>query len=271
MAVKNGDFIRINFTESVDGKVIDTTDRDVATTNGILDENAEYKPRMIVVGAGLLVQGFEEDLIGKEVGYSGKIEVPPEKGFGDPDPRKIELVQVNKFKDKKPYPGMRVQADGKYGTVTRIIGRKVSVDFNHPLAGKTIVYDYSINEMIEDRQEKLKNLINTFARVDLESEIKEDVATIVVPWELGYYHKEWMVIRRGLADMILQHLGLKEVDYLEKHTGAKISAELISPPGKEGETDKTPEVAQEVASQSSPEAAPDDKKPGEEAAGQGSQ
>jgi peptidylprolyl isomerase/FKBP-type peptidyl-prolyl cis-trans isomerase SlyD len=41
------------------------------------------------------------------------------------------------------------------------------------------------------------------------------------------------MIRRGLADMILQHLGLKEVDFVEKHTGQKISAELISPPGKE--------------------------------------
>ena len=96
----------------------------------------------------------------------------------------------------------------------------MSVDFNHPLADKTIVYEYKINEFIEDRQEKLKALIKTFARMDLEAEIKDDVAIITVPWELCYY-KEWVMIRRGLADMIIQHLGLKEVDYVEKHTGER--------------------------------------------------
>jgi hypothetical protein len=41
------------------------------------------------------------------------------------------------------------------------------------------------------------------------------------------------MIRRGLADMIIQHLGLKEVDYVEKHTGERVTSQLISPPAKE--------------------------------------
>jgi hypothetical protein len=169
------------------------------------------------------------------------VEIPPEKAFGTHDPKKVESIPVNKFKDKKPLPGMRVGVENKVGTVTRIIGRKASVDFNHPLADKTIVYEYKILESIEDRVEKLKSLIKTFARLDLESKIDDDVATIIVPWELGYY-KEWLMIRRGLADMIIQHLGLKEVDFVEKHTGEKVSAEVVSPPGKEGALDtKEPE------------------------------
>lgn len=68
--------------------------------------------------------------------------------------------------------------------------------------------------------------------MDLEAEIKDDIAVITAPWELSYY-KEWLMIRRGLADMIIQHLGLKEVHYIEKHTGERFKAELISPPGKE--------------------------------------
>ena len=112
---------------------------------------------------------------------------------------------------------MRVGVENKVGTVTRIFGRKASSDFNHPLVDRTIVHAYRINEFIEDLQEKLKALIKTFARMDLEAEIKDDVAVITVPWELSYY-KEWLMIRRGLADMIIHHLGLKEVDYVEKHT-----------------------------------------------------
>ena len=232
MTVKNGDFIRIDYTESVDGQVIAATDKDVATEKGIFNEETQYGPHLIVVGAGQLVKGFEEDLIGKEIGYSGKVEIPPEGAFGLRDPKKVEIVPINRFKEQKPVPGMRVSSENKVGTVTRVIGRKVSVDFNHPLADKTIVYEYRIAEEIVDRQEKLKALIKTFARMELESEIRDDVAVITVPWELSYY-KEWLMIRRGLADMIIQHLELKEVDYVEKHTGEKVKAELISPPAKE--------------------------------------
>jgi FKBP-type peptidyl-prolyl cis-trans isomerase 2 len=232
MTVKNGDFIRIEYTESVEGQVIATTDKDVATEKGIFSEDAQYGPHLIVVGAGQLVKGYEDDLIGKEIGYSGTVEIAPENAFGLRDPKLAEIIPINRFKEKKPVPGMRVGVENKVGTVTRVIGRKVNVDFNHPLAGRTIVYEYKILENIEDQLEKLKALIKTFAHMDLEAEIKDDVAIINVMWELGYY-KEWLMIRRGLADMIIQHLGLREVDYVEKHTGEKVRAELISPPGKE--------------------------------------
>jgi FKBP-type peptidyl-prolyl cis-trans isomerase 2 len=232
MTVKNGDFIRIDYTEMVDGQVIAATDKDVATEKGIFNEESQYGPHLIVVGAGQLVKGFEEDLIGKEIGYSGKVEIAPEGAFGLRDPKKVEIVPINRFKEQKPVVGMRVGIENKMGTVTRVIGRKVSIDFNHPLADKTIVYEYKITENIEDRQEKLKALIKTFAHMELDSEIKDDIAIITVLWELSYY-KEWLMIRRGLADMIIQHLGLKEVHYIEKHTGEKVKAELISPPDKE--------------------------------------
>lgn len=242
MTVKNGDFIKIDYTESVNDQVIFTTDKEVATAKGIYDEETQYGPRLTVIGAGQIPEGFEEDLIGKEVGYAGKVEVPPEKAFGKHDPRKVETVSLSKFKEEKPVVGMRVGMDNRYGVVTRIIGRKVSIDFNHPLADKTIVYEYKILESIEDRLEKLKSMVKTFARMDLEAELKDDVAVITVPWELSYY-KEWLMIRRGLAEMILQHLGLKEVDFVEKHTGEKVKAELISPPGKE--TGAEPQVQAE--------------------------
>jgi FKBP-type peptidyl-prolyl cis-trans isomerase 2 len=232
MTVKNGDFIRIDYIEKVDGQAIAATNKDSAEELGIYNEENQYDPQLIVVGAGQLVKGFEEDLVSKEIGYSGKVEIPPEMAFGSHDPKKVEIIPINRFKEQKPVPGMRVGVENKVGTVTRIIGRKVSIDFNHNLAGRTIVYDYKIIESIEDRLEKLKALIKTFARMDLEAEIKDDVAIITVLWEMSYY-KEWLMIRRGLADMIIQHLSLKEVDYIEKHTDEKIKAELISPPAKD--------------------------------------
>jgi FKBP-type peptidyl-prolyl cis-trans isomerase 2 len=235
--VKNGDFIRIDYIETSDGLTIAATDKDVATEKGIFSEDVQYGPHLVIIGAGQLVPGFEADLIGKEIGYSGKVEIPPENAFGLRDPKKVELFPLNKFKEQKPVVGMRVGVENRTGTVTKIIGRKVKIDFNHPLSDRTIVYEYKITEMIEDRLEKLKALIKTFGRVELEAEIKDDVAIITVPWELSYY-KEWLMIRRGIAEMIIQHLGLKEVDYVEKHTGERVKAELISPPGKEIATEE---------------------------------
>jgi len=239
MTVKNGDFIKIDYTENVDGMVIAATDQEIAKAKGIYDAECEYGPRLIVIGAGQLVPGFEEDLVGKEIGYSGQVEVPPEKGFGKRDPKKVEIVPITRFKEEKPAVGMRVGMENKYGIVSRIIGRKVSVDFNHPLADKTVVYDYKLLESIEDKQEKLKALTKTFAKIDLEAKIEGDIATIIVPWEMNYY-KEWFMLRHGLAEMIIQHLSLNEVDYVEKHTGEKIKTELISPQKKDEDTQ--PEV-----------------------------
>lgn len=249
MTVKNGDFIRIDYTETVDGQAIATTDETVAKEKGIFSEDAAYGPHLIVLGAGQLVKGFEDDLIGKEIGYSGKVEIAPENAFGLRDPKKVEMVPANRFKEQKPYPGMRVGIENRMGTVTRMIGRKVSVDFNHPLADRTIVYEYKIVESVEQQQEKLKALIKTFAHMDLEAEIKDDLAVITAPWELSYY-KEWLMIRRGLADMIIQHLGLKEVHYVEKHTGERVKTQLISPPGKE------PVAEEAKPEQQSPDAVP---------------
>ncbi|HPW73403.1 MAG: peptidylprolyl isomerase [Methanothrix sp.] len=234
MTVKKGDFIRIDYTEFVDDQAIATTEKALAEERGIYSEDIQYGPHLIVMGAGQLVKGFEDDLVGKEIGYSGRVELGPEDAFGLHDPKKIETVPLNRFKEERPVPGMQVSIDDRAGTVSRVIGRKVSIDFNHPLAGKTVVYEYSIREAVEDQTERLKALIRTFGRVDLEAEIKDEIAVITIPWELNYY-KEWIMIRRGLADLIIQHLGMKEVHYIEKHKGERVRAELISPPGKESE------------------------------------
>ena len=51
--------------------------------------------------------------------------------FGLHDPKKIETVPLNRFKEERPVPGM-VSIDDRAGTVSRVIGRKVSIDFSHP-------------------------------------------------------------------------------------------------------------------------------------------
>ena len=233
MTVKDGDFIRVDYTESVDGRVISTTDRDLAMNNDIYEDGVEYGPALIIVGSGDVVAGFNGELLDKEIGASGSVEVPPEEAYGVRDPNNVELISLTKFKKERPEIGMRVSVDGKMGTLTRIIGRKARIDYNHVLADKTVKYDYTIVERIEDRQEKLNNLVSIFAKIDLKAEILDgDVAEIDSPWEMSYY-REWPMMRRGVAEMAMRLLDLKEVRYIESHKlTPTVTSQLVSPPEK---------------------------------------
>ncbi|HPJ30570.1 MAG TPA: peptidylprolyl isomerase [Methanothrix sp.] len=253
MTVKDGDFIRVDYTESVDGRVISTTDRDAAMNNDIYEDGLEYGPALIIVGSGDVVAGFKDELMGKEIGASGSVEVPPEEAYGIRDPDNVELISLTKFKKERPEIGMRVSVDGKMGTLTRIIGRKARIDYNHVLADKTVKYDYKIVERIEDRQEKLNNLVRIFAKIDLKAEILDgDVAEIDSPWEMSYY-REWPMMRRGVAEMAMRLLDLKEVRYIESHKIAPtVTSQLVSPPSKaeeaaESGTEEAPEPPAEEA------------------------
>jgi FKBP-type peptidyl-prolyl cis-trans isomerase 2 len=253
MTVKDGDFIKVDYTESVDGRVISTTNRDVAMNNDIYEDGVEYGPALIVVGSGDVVAGFKDELIGKEIGSSGSVEVPPEEAYGVRDPENVELISLTKFKKERPEIGMRVSVDGKMGTLTRIIGRKARIDYNHILADKTVKYDYTIVERIEERQEKLENLIRIFAKIELKAEILEDdVAEIESPWEMSYY-KEWPMIRRGVAEMAMRLLDLKEVRYIESHKiTPTVTSQLVSPPSKSGEAEAGEAPAEETYSEDAP-------------------
>ena len=223
MPIKNGDFVKISYTGRLkNGVVFDTTDENIAKEAGTFDEKAKYGPHLVVVGAVHAVKGLEEDLVGKDVGYSGSVEVPPEKGFGERDPALIETFSITKFKER-PRPGMQVSIDGRNGVVETAIGRRARVDFNHPLAGAKLVYDYTIEEKISDTKAKIKGLIDLYARADLDVEIQGDTAKVIVPYSLSFDHR-WIISKRQIADEILVHTNLKEMQYIEKYTKPKKDA-----------------------------------------------
>jgi len=145
MTIQNGDFIRVSYTGKNEDRIYDTTNEEVAKANNIYNEKGKYGGDIIIVGAGHTVAGLDEDLVGKDVGYSGSVTIPPEKAFGIRNPELIETVPVTKF-EQRPQVGMSVQVDGRQGIVIRAIGRMAQVDFNRFLAGQTVTYDYEIKE-----------------------------------------------------------------------------------------------------------------------------
>ena len=175
MAIKDGDFVRVNFTGKIkeNDEVFDTTYDEIAQEAEIFDENKTYKPIPIVVGGNHLLPAIEKEIVGLDAGDRKTVEVDSENGFGPRDPKAIQLIPMKEFKKQgmTPYPGMRISAEGGEGRILTVNGGRVKVDFNHPLAGKDLIYDVEVTEIIEDNDEKIKSMIELHysnPNVDLE-------------------------------------------------------------------------------------------------------
>lgn len=164
MAFKNGDFLLVNYTLKVKetGETVGTTMESVAKEAKIYHGEEKYEPFFIVVGEGWVPKGLDEALTSLEVGKANTIELPPEKAYGTRDPKKIRLVPLRKFTGEglTPVPGLQVNVDGKTAQVRAVGAGRVQVDYNHPFAGRTLVYDLTVEKIVEADEDKLRNLLH---------------------------------------------------------------------------------------------------------------
>jgi len=163
MVLQKGDFVRIDYVGKIkeNGRVFDTTLKEVAEEHGIYDEKTEFKSAPIVVGANHVIKGLDEALIGLEVGERKVVEIPPEKGYGERDPKLVKIFPLKEFSRRglKPHLGMRVEIDGKIGKVQSVGGGRVRVDLNYELAGKALEYEVIVKEKIKKLEEKIRLLL----------------------------------------------------------------------------------------------------------------
>jgi len=132
--------------------------RDEAGT--VLDSSSGRAPLAYLHGRGNLVPGLEAALEGKSAGTSFEVAVAPEQGYGIRDERLVQIVPRTKFGDAAEItPGMQFKANGSGGTrvvtVMRVERDLVTVDANHPLAGKTLYFQVEITEIRRATREEL--------------------------------------------------------------------------------------------------------------------
>ena len=213
MAIKEGDFIRLSYSGKVGDNVFDSTNEDEAKKAGIHSQNAVYGPVTICVGQKHVILGLDEELVGKKAGAEGTVTVAPDKAFGERDPKRIKSFPKNQFKEK-PVRGMPVKLEEQgEGTVVDVIGSKVIVDFNAPLAGQTLTYEYKIEEKVTDPLDKLKGLVRLYAGRDMEITMDGEKATVTLPPGINY-DRRWLLWRgriihegfeliKGLGEIVL--------------------------------------------------------------------
>ena len=129
----------------------------------VLDSSEGQDPLTYLHGAGNIIVGLEEELIGKEVGAEVQAVVSPEKGYGMPVEALVQTVPKEAFGEDldKVEVGMRFQAETEQGpvpvVVTAMDAETVTVDGNHPLAGKELHFNVTIAEIREASDEEVEH------------------------------------------------------------------------------------------------------------------
>lgn len=127
----------------------------------VLDSSKGQDPLVYLHGAGNIIVGLEEQLLGKNVGDTVFAVVSPEKGYGMPVEALIQTVPREAFGSEieKVEIGMRFQAETEQGpvpvVVTAMDDKTVTVDGNHPLAGQELHFEVSITEIREATTEEI--------------------------------------------------------------------------------------------------------------------
>jgi len=141
MPVKKGDRIKVEYEGTLaDGMVFDSSD--------------EGGPLEFVVGAGEVIQGFEDAVIGMEVGEGSTVTLEPIDAYGEPAEDLIVTIPNEQFPDGLEADTMVLIEDdaGKKfpARVVSIEEKTITFDLNHPLAGKSLTFTIKIVEIVAE-------------------------------------------------------------------------------------------------------------------------
>ncbi|MBI5665315.1 MAG: FKBP-type peptidyl-prolyl cis-trans isomerase [Nitrospirae bacterium] len=142
MPAKNGDKVKVHYTlKDINGNVVESSIKDM--------------PIEFTIGEGKVIAGFEKNIIGMNPADTKTVTIPPEDAYGTRDEKKVfEYDKKNAPGDFEPQIGQSIQMhrpDGKSFVVT-VLGRTdkgFKMDANHPLAGKELIFDLELVEIVK--------------------------------------------------------------------------------------------------------------------------
>ena len=138
---KTGDTVKVHYT----GKMEDGT---------VFDTSADREPLQFVVGEGQLIPDFEQAIVGMNPGESKTIQIPSDRAYGPHVQEMVMVVDRTDFPaDLKPQVDQRLQVSQSDGrtfavTVTDVSESKVTLDGNHPLAGKDLTFEVQLSDIV---------------------------------------------------------------------------------------------------------------------------
>ena len=135
--VKNGDTVKVHYT----GTLEDGT---------VFDSSLEREPLEFTLGEGQLIPGFEKTVLGMSAGESRTVTIPAEEAYGPyREEMVLEVPRTQLPADMQPQVGMQLQVGEEQGEgmlvqITQVTNAHITLDANHPLAGKDLTFNIQL-------------------------------------------------------------------------------------------------------------------------------
>ena len=212
--------------------LFDTTHEEVAKKEGKVDEKKVYIETPVVVGKGRLFEGLDVALVGAKIGEVKEVIIPADKGAGARDPRLVELRTEREFlrQEINPEVGMEVFISGKHGVVTAVSAGRVRVDFNNPLAGKTLKYVVKPTRKAQTPEERVRAVIDLDYGLgdQFKIHLKDGSAEIRLP-DVCKTDEKWFVSKFRVVADLRELTELKTIQFLEEYEKKEAKAEPATP------------------------------------------
>ncbi|HOB17523.1 MAG TPA: peptidylprolyl isomerase [Candidatus Methanoculleus thermohydrogenotrophicum] len=146
---KQGDTVRVHYT----GKLDDGT---------VFDTSSERSPLEFTIGEGEIIPGFEQAVIGMKPGETKTVRIPPEEAYGPHRDDMTLTVDRDQFpEDLDPEPGQQLQVRQPGGgavivTVSEVSESTVTLDANHPLAGRLLTFDIQLLDIVSEQDQSIE-------------------------------------------------------------------------------------------------------------------
>lgn len=227
MLLQKKDFIEIEFT----GKIKDTGDifdtnvkEELEKIHQGHDHAVEAKPLIYCLGEGMFLAGVDEYLIGKEIGKH-IIGLSSEKAFGKRLRELVKMIPIKVFFEHKinPVQGAMLNFDGKMGKVLSVSGGRVLVDFNHPIAGKDVIYEINARKIIQDIDEKIKAFNLFIFKQELKFSVEQKNKKVI--YEIPESDKQLKIFVGIFKDKFKEIFGMELEIKEDKNAETKVKLE----------------------------------------------
>ena len=232
MTFSKGSLILVDYVAKVKdtGKVFETTIEEEAKKHSLHDPNIKYQPKLISVGESWILKAVDEALEKTSVGDKKTIEVTPAKGFGERDPGKVRKIPLRKLGEdaEKVSIGDTIEVDNKKGLVRFIGAGRVQIDYNHPFAGKTILYDINVSKELKSDDEKTMGVLKRWIPVKDEKILFKktgNILDITIPDEM-FRADNLSTIKHLIQTEIFKFIStVEKINFVETHVKKQLKSQ----------------------------------------------
>jgi len=148
-------------TKTVEDNLVITLDYKLIVEDELLESTEDGEPILFIQGIGQIIPGLENTLYGMEVGDQKTVVIQPEDAYGEYDPESLQEAKKEEFSEEVPLDvGTFLDLEDDEGDVlsAQIIAAEedtITLDFNHPLAGKTLTFEITVTDLRPASEEEL--------------------------------------------------------------------------------------------------------------------